>query len=117
MKVAVFSAKNYDREMALIAEMKSADNDRQIIGVGRLIKEHGCDDAEFAILISDSWQGKGLGTELLSLLVEVGRKEGVRRIVGHIIPENIAMVHVSKKAGFNVSFQKSEDEYTAIMDL
>jgi hypothetical protein len=29
-----------------------------------LIKEHGADEAEFAILISDAWQGKDLGSEL-----------------------------------------------------
>ena len=60
-------------------------------GVGRLIKEHDTKKAEFAILITDPWQGKGLGTELLKLLVEIGRREGLRRIIGYISAENLTI--------------------------
>ena len=66
---------DYDREIALVADLKNRDGTHQILGVGRLIKEHGTNEAEFAVLISDPWQGKGFGSELLKLLVQVGRKE------------------------------------------
>lgn len=79
---------DYDREIALVADLKNRDGTHQILGVGRLIKEHGTSEAEFAVLISDPWQGKGFGSELLKLLVQVGRKERLRRITGHIAPEN-----------------------------
>ena len=79
---------DYDREMALVADKRNRDGKHQILGVGRLIKEHDTKQAEFAILISDPWQGKGLGTELLKLLVEIGRTEGLRRIIGYISAEN-----------------------------
>ena len=51
---------DYDREIALVVDLKNRDGDHQILGVGRLIKEHGSNEAEFAVLISDPWQGKGL---------------------------------------------------------
>ena len=66
---------DYDREIALVVDLKNRDGKHQILGVGRLIKEHGTDEAEFAVLISDPWQGKGFGSELLKLLVQIGRKE------------------------------------------
>ena len=93
---------DYDREIALVAELKNRDGKHQILGVGRLVKEHGLDQAEFAVLIGDPWQGKGLGTELLKLLVEIGRKERLHRIVGHIAAVNTTMKRVSQEAGFRL---------------
>ena len=49
--------------------------EREIVGVGRLSKVYGGDEAEFAILIKDDYQGKGLGRELLQRLLEVARDE------------------------------------------
>lgn len=104
---------DYDREMALVVDHKDRTGGHHIVGVGRLIKEHGTDEAEFAILVGDSWQGKGLGTELLGLLVQVGRKERVRRIFGHIVTENTAMRRVSEEVGFNLRFDEDEGEWKA----
>ena len=89
---------DYDREIALVADLKNRDGTHQILGVGRLIKEHGTNEAEFAVLISDPWQGKGFGSELLKLLVQIGRKERLHRITGHISPENTTMKPVAKKS-------------------
>ena len=99
---------DYDREIALVADLKNRDGTHQILGVGRLIKEHGTDEAEFAVLISDPWQGKGFGSELLKLLVQVGRKERLHRITGRISPENTAMKQVSEEVGFSLHFDEAE---------
>ncbi len=104
---------DYDREMALVADLKKGDGTHQILGVGRLIKEHGTNEAEFAVLISDPWQGKGLGTELLKLLVQIGRKERLHRIVGHIASDNITMKRVSEEVGFDLHVDHAEEEWRA----
>jgi acetyltransferase len=108
---------DYDREIALVADLKNPDGTHQILGVGRLIKEHGRNEAEFAILISDAWQGKGFGSELLKLLVQIGRKEGLGRITGHISPENTTMKTVSEEVGFTVQFDRKADEWLAEIAL
>jgi acetyltransferase len=108
---------DYDREIALVADLKNPDGTHQILGVGRLVKEHGTDEAEFAVLISDPWQGKGLGSELLKLLVQIGRKEHLHRIVGHISPENTTMKTVSEQVGFSVHFDRATDEWFAEINL
>ena len=80
---------DYEREIAIVAIRRSPESkEEEIIGIGRLMKVHGVNAAEFAIVVSDECQGQGLGTRLLSLLVEIGRKEGLERIFGHILPEN-----------------------------
>lgn len=108
---------DYDREIAAVVDLRRRDGTHQILGVGRLIKEHGSNEAEFAVLISDPWQGKGFGSELLKLLVEIGRKERLRRITGHIAPENTTMKNVSEQVGFKVRFDKAEGEWKAEINL
>jgi len=108
---------DYDREIALVVDLQNRDGKHQILGVGRLIKEHGTDEAEFAVLISDPWQGKGFGSELLKLLVRIGRKEALRRITGHISPENTTMKTVSEQVGFSLHFDREADEWLAEIAL
>jgi acetyltransferase len=108
---------DYDREIALVVDLQNRDGKHQILGVGRLIKEHGTNEAEFAVLISDPWQGKGLGSELLKLLLQIGRKERLQRIVGHISPENTTMKTVSEQVGFSLYFDREADEWLAEINL
>jgi acetyltransferase len=109
---------DYDREIALVIDYKNPQTARhEILGVGRLSKLHGLDEAEWAIIISDQWQGHGLGTKLLRLLVEIGRKEKLSRIFAHILPDNSVMQYVSKKVGFKLHFDSKEDEWKAELAL
>jgi acetyltransferase len=94
---------DYDREMALVAEHKDpATGEQKIIGVGRLRKLHGTDDAEFAVLVSDEYQGRGLGIELTKRLIQVGRDEKLGRIVGDVLADNANMIRVCQKLGFRL---------------
>jgi acetyltransferase len=104
---------DYDREIALVADHKSENGRHEILGVGRLSKVHGVNEAEFAIVISDQWQGKGLGTQFLRLLVKIGREEKLERIIGHILSDNTAMQRVSKKAGFGLRYDPAEENWRA----
>jgi acetyltransferase len=105
------------REFALVAEYAEPYEHHQILGVGRLFREPGRDKAEFALLISDAWQGRGLGTVLLKLLVGVGRQSHLRRITGQILPDNFAMRRVSEKVGFKLRFNSDAGEWLAEIDL
>jgi acetyltransferase len=105
---------DYDREIALVAEHKAdKGGESQILGVGRLSKLHGLNEAEFSLLVSDSWHGQGLGGELLGRLVQIGRDEKLDRIVGQILSENQAMQHICKKIGFSVAFNQDNKGFTA----
>ena len=100
---------DYDREMVLVAERNgSASTAPQIVGVGRLSKLHWSEEAEFALLVSDEFQQHGLGTEFLGRLLEVGRAEGLRRIVGYISAENRRMITLATKAGFRAKPQADD---------
>ena len=106
---------DYDREIALVAELKPAKEteESKILGVGRLSKQHGANEAEFALLVNDQWQRLGLGHELLKQLIEVGRTEKLARIVGTILTDNHAMQHICKKLGFKMINDEDQRTCTA----
>lgn len=94
---------DYDLEIGVVVDYKHPDSgEREILGIGRLIRLDN-NEAEFAVLVSDNWQGQGIGSKLLSFLVEIGRQEKVERIIGTILPENYSMQRVAKKVGFEIS--------------
>jgi acetyltransferase len=100
---------DYDRELALVAVRRQPENSRsEIIAVGRLVKLHGTQDAEIAVLVSDPFQGKGLGTELVRQLLQIAPREGVRRIIAEMLAENQLMQQVCRTLGFRLQ-QESED--------
>jgi acetyltransferase len=105
---------DYDREIALVVEEKNGDSEgSKILGVGRLSKARGLNEAEFALLISDSCQHQGIGSELLKRLIHIGRDEKLSRITADILADNQPMLHMMKKAGFKVTHETGGNDYTA----
>lgn len=109
---------DYDREMALVAEHTDPHTDEpEILGVGRLIKDRHEKAAEFAILVTDRYQHKGLGTELLRRLIQVGREEQLQRIFGDILVENLGMQRVCKQLGFHLRYSREDEVIKAELEL
>ncbi len=109
---------DYDREMALVADCKNAvTGDHEILGVGRLCKIRGTDEAEFSLVVSDRFQRQGLGTELLSRLLQIGRDEKIARIVGVIRPGNGAMTQICQALGFRMAHRMDDSVIQAEIDL
>ena len=92
-----------ERELALIATTLVEGRARQI-GVARYVKEESSpSDAEFAIVLSDDWQGRGVGTRLLVSLLGAAMNHGVRRLVGMTMSENRGMLALGRKLGFRLA--------------
>lgn len=107
---------DYDRDMALVAEYTDPESgEQQIVGIGRLTKLHGSADAEFAMLVNDAFQRRGLGTELLNRLLDIGRDEGVERVIAYMLGENRGMRLISKRLGFQ--FDREGSLFKAAIDL
>ena len=70
---------DYDRELAIVAE-KEEGAERRIIGVGRLVADPDHTEAEYAILVIDAWQGKGIGAMLTDYCLEICRRWNIRRV-------------------------------------
>jgi acetyltransferase len=84
-----------------------------IVAVGRLSRQRVHDDAEFAIMVADAWQRRGLGTELLRRIVAIARAEHIARVTATMLPDNIAMMRIASSLGFTVDCEVGDPEATA----
>jgi len=93
---------DYRRHMAF-AVTTAVEGFEQFIGVGRYVVEPTTQRAEFALVLADDWQGKGLGRRLLGTLLEHARNAGVREMVGVVLARNAPMLELARSTGFSVS--------------
>ena len=108
---------DYAHEMALVVLRTLDSGEQELLAVGRLVMEHVRNEGEFALLIADAFQGKGIGTELLRRLIEIGRSERVARIVGYILADNLPMLDVCRRSGFRQEHEIGDPMVQAIIDL
>ncbi len=100
---------DYDREMVLAADYKNPEtSEHEILGVARLSKLHGTNEAEFALIVSDRYHHQGLGTELLRRILEIGKEQNLEAIVGYILNSNDPMQSICRRLGFKL--QPDPDE-------
>jgi acetyltransferase len=101
-RLARVTHNDYDREIALVAEGENDKGEKAIFGVARLSKLRGRDEeARYTMLISDAYQSKGLGKELMTRIIKIGRDEKVKRIIALMSPQNEAMKNLCRKVGFS----------------
>lgn len=99
---------DYARQMALVAEHENPETgESEILAIGRLHKDwqafaRGVREAEFALVVSDRFQGQGLGKELLRRLIAVARQEDVDTLFGEISAENMSMQAICRWMGFQI---------------
>ena len=102
VRLARMTHNDYDREIALVAEGENEAGEKAIFGVARLSKLRGTDEeARFTMLISDAYQGQGLGKEFLTRIIQIGRDEKIKRIIALMSAKNEAMKHLCRKVGFS----------------
>jgi acetyltransferase len=83
------------REVALVALAHD-----EIVGVGRYAPDAETGSAEFALVVADAWQGKGLGRHLLQRLVAAARDAGYPSLYGRILDDNSEMLRLAAALGF-----------------
>jgi RimJ/RimL family protein N-acetyltransferase len=86
------------------------------IGVGRLNRIQGTQEAEAAVIVTDQYQNRGLGAELLRRVIYVARKEGLRAVCAEMMPGNLAMLAITKSLGFKVKMHEGFDFVSARLE-
>ncbi len=98
-RLVTFCNIDYDRQVAIIAEITTGDR-RRIIGVARFFVDPDRNSCKFALVIHDEFQGRGLGYGLMQVLIEIARKKGLHEITGEVLTENRVMLGLMRKLGF-----------------
>jgi acetyltransferase len=108
--LARFTLIDYDREMALVAVFRErtvgADGDitetERIVGVSRYVTNPDQSSCEFALVVADDFNGKGLGSRLMLSIMDVARDKGLAEIDGLVLANNPGMLKLMRSLGFVV---------------
>lgn len=90
---------DYDRTMAIVAEVDDG-GETKLVGVGRLLADADRREAEYAVLVADAWQGRGLGSMLTDYCLEICRSWGIDRVVLETTTDNQHMQRIAAKRDF-----------------
>ena len=90
-----FTQIDYDRDVALVA-IDQGGTEERMLGVSRLVGDPDGIEAEFAVLVGDPWQGKGIGAALLESCLAIARERGFQSIWGMVLTENTQMLALGR---------------------
>jgi acetyltransferase len=110
-----FTQIDYDREMALIAVVHEDEGDKQV-GVARYVTYPDGRSCEFAIVVGDNWQRRGIATRLLQRLIDVAREHRLEQMDGIVLRENRNMQALAERLGFRQE-ASSEDPDLVVLTL
>ncbi len=100
---------DYTREMVILVTVGGEQDEKEeVVAVG----QYGIDDrvhsGEVALVVRDDWQGKGIGTELLSYMTHLARNQGLMAFTAEVLVENVPMLRLFEKMGFDTQSRTEE---------
>jgi acetyltransferase len=72
------------------------------MAVGRMTRFSGTNETDFAIVVADPFQQRGLGGELLRRMLEVAKAEKLSRLKGEFLADNSVARGMCEKLGFRL---------------
>lgn len=96
-----FTQIDYENEMAFVATIEQ-DQKEVIIGVTRYYTQADKESCEFALVVADAWQNKGLGSRLMMALMDAAKAKGIKTMSGRILSQNTNMLELVERLGFAI---------------
>jgi acetyltransferase len=112
--LAQFTQIDYSQEMALVAFTQEKGKQVQQ-GVARYVINPDGTSCEFAIVVSDRRQNQGIGTRLMTALMDAARDHGMKVMEGTVLAVNSAMLQLMKDLGFSTA-RSEEDPDTVVVE-
>ena len=94
---------DYRTRMAFVAT-RIGEGGEEFVGLARYGQTDQPTAAEIAVTVTDTWQHSGIGRLLMLELIRFAREIGLRRLVGDVLPENVAMLALARALGFKVRY-------------
>jgi len=102
-----FTQLDYNRELALIAIYEENGKETEL-GVSRYVMNPDGDSCEFALVVADKWQNKGIGSRLMNALIEAAQQRGIKRMESEILANNHNMLKLTKGLGFSIKISADD---------
>lgn len=103
---------DYSKEMAIVAEVQD-QNEKEVIAIGRIAGEQSL-GADFAVIIADDWQGRGLGSILTEYMIEIAVNMKFSKIYATVFSTNTRMLEILRQKGFSM---RKDDHTTYYAEL
>jgi len=111
-----FTQIDYSREMALIAVTFEQDKEIEL-GVARFAISPEGESCEFALVIADAMQGKGLGQKLMTALMDAARAKGLKVMAGEVLKTNTNMLKLMNRLGFSIEDSLDDDNIKRVRKI
>lgn len=104
--VSRYTQVDYHRELALVAATQvpnpaNRGHPREVlVGFAHYLRNPDGRGAEYALVIGDDWQRRGLGRQLMTALIDAAREQGLEYIDGLILSTNRPMLTLMTSLGF-----------------
>jgi GNAT superfamily N-acetyltransferase len=93
---------DYTQEMVILAIINAGEEREQVVGIGQYSVSEATHTADVAFAVRDDYQDQGIGTELLSYLTYLAKKQGLLGFTADVLADNWRMLHVFGKMGFDI---------------
>jgi RimJ/RimL family protein N-acetyltransferase len=101
---------DYTKETVILATVREGEMEK-VVGLGQYGINEANHTAEVALVVRDDYQGKGVGTEVLSYLTLLAKREGLYGFTAEVLVENRTMLHLFEKMGFDTQKRTSQGVY------
>jgi acyl-CoA hydrolase/RimJ/RimL family protein N-acetyltransferase len=101
---------DYEADMALVVLTRSTE-DAQVVAIAHYLNDRRTNFAEAAFLVRDDWHGKGIGTALMNMLVDIARQKGIAGFSASVLAQNHGMLRIFHKCGYAVESELDDGVY------
>lgn len=116
-----FTQIDYSREIALVAvtehHTRKTGAKEIELGVARYATNPDGESCEFAIVIADDMHGRGLGSKLMTALMDAARESGLKMMQGEVLSQNSQMLKLMKNLNFTIETSKEDDSIKSVYKL
>jgi acyl-CoA hydrolase/RimJ/RimL family protein N-acetyltransferase len=116
LRLQEFVVVDYTKQMSILAVLQKGTKE-VAIGLGQYLMCQDGHAAEVAIFVRDDYQDRGVGTELLTYLTYLGKRNGLLRFTAEVLQENQKMLHLFEKMGFDIRRSASGNIVELDMDF
>jgi acetyltransferase len=102
---------DYARAIAFVAFDAET---REMMGAVRLHADANHETGEYGILLRSDLKGLGLGWELMRLMIEWAKAEGLREVEGQVLRENTTMLDMCRSLGFSIRIDPDDPEIRVV---
>jgi acetyltransferase len=112
--LARFTQVDYDRELALVAVATDSEGTEMFVGVARYIANPDRESAEFAVVVADEWQRRGVARCLMERLMVAAKRSGLSRFEGAVLHANQDMLRFCAALGFKAHDDPENPEQVVV---